>query len=179
MSEERVVTIFGTSHAIEGDGVFEQAMELGGLLAARGCTIANGGYGGTMRAAARGARQAGGQVIGVTCSAFRRAGPNEYVTRQIQTRSLEERLRTLVELGCAYFVLPGGTGTLLELAQVWELKNKGFTPADKPIIIVGDFWDDLIALMEKADPRSSRQLTVAATPLQAAEIFSAWADNRN
>ena len=72
MSEERVVTIFGTSHAIEGDGVFEQAMELGGLLAARGCTIANGGYGGTMRAAAE-ARQAGGQVIGVTCSAFRRA----------------------------------------------------------------------------------------------------------
>lgn len=177
MSEERVVTIFGASRAAKGDGIFEQAMELGSVLASRGCTIANGGYGGTMLAAARGAREAGGEVIGVTCSAFRRAGPNEYVTRQIQTHSLEERIRTLVELGSAYFVLPGGTGTLLELAQVWELKNKRFAAARKPIIIVGDFWKDLIDLMERADPRSTGHITVAGTPLQAADLFCASADN--
>ncbi|MBE0535838.1 MAG: LOG family protein [Phycisphaerae bacterium] len=171
MSKKRVVTIFGGGSAVEGDGVFEQAVELGFLLASRDCTIANGGYGGTMLAAARGAHKAGGDVIGVTCAAFRRAGPNEYVTQEIQTHSLEERLRTLVELGSAYFVLPGGTGTLLELAEVWELKNKRFASASKPIIIVGEFWKDLIGLMQKADPKSIRHITAAATPSQAVGLF--------
>lgn len=178
MNEEKVVTIFGAGHAVEGDGIFELAVELGFLLASRGCTIANGGYGGTMLAAARGARRAGGDVIGVTCSAFRRSGANEYVTRPMQTHSLEERLRTLVHVGSAYFVLPGGTGTLLELAEVWERKNKRFTSGDKPIIIVGDFWKDLIGLMQKADPQSIRHITVAATPLHAADLFCAWANEK-
>src|SRR4030042_365904 len=108
---ERIVSMFGTGRAAAGDSAYELADAIGWGLAKKRIAIANGGYGGTMLAAAKGARKAGGEVIGVTCSAFRRAGPNEYITRQIQTHSLDERLRTLVELGGAYFVLPGGTGT--------------------------------------------------------------------
>lgn len=170
-SDKTVVTVFGTSKALPGDDVFESAVELGRLLASQGYTIANGGYGGTMLAAAKGARQAGGEVIGVTCSAFRRGRANEYLTRQIPTDSLQERIRTLVALGSAYFVLPGGTGTLLELAEVWELKNKCFAAADKPIIIVGDFWSDLIGLMEQVDPECVKCVAVAGGPRQAVEML--------
>ncbi len=165
------VAIFGTSKAAPGDDVFESAVELGRLLASAGYTIANGGYGGTMLAAAKGARRAGGEVIGVTCSAFKRARANEYLTRRIPTDSLQERISTLVALGSAYFVLPGGTGTLLELAEVWELKNKCFAAADKPIIIVGDFWSDLIELMKQADPESVNCVAVAGRPRQAVEML--------
>ncbi len=170
-SGKTVVTVFGTSKALPGEAVFESAMELGRFLASEGYTIANGGYGGTMLAAAKGARQVGGEVIGVTCSAFGRGRANEYLTQEIPTDSLEERLRTLLALGSAYFVLPGGTGTLLELADVWELKNKCFATADKPIIIVGDFWSDLIGLMKQADPGCVKCVAVAGGPRQAVEML--------
>ncbi|MHC4439525.1 MAG: LOG family protein, partial [Planctomycetota bacterium] len=145
--DDKIVTIFGTSRAGTGDAIFTMAMETGRTLAEAGFTVANGGYGGTMLAAAKGAAEASGEIIGVTCSAFKSSKANNYVTREIVTGSLDERLDTLVNLGRAYIVLPGGTGTLLELAKVWELKNKGFLNMDKPIILLGGFWKPLVELI--------------------------------
>lgn len=153
MSREKpVVTLFGTSKTKPGQESYEIAFELGREFVVAGFAIANGGYGGTMLASAQGARQAGGEVIGVTCSAFGRSGPNPYVSREIKTHSLRERLECLVDLGQAYVVLPGGTGTLLELAEVWELKNKRLAERDRPIIIWRSFWEPLVELMRSADP---------------------------
>jgi uncharacterized protein (TIGR00730 family) len=168
---DKVVTIFGTSRTGAGDAIFTLAMEMGRLLAQAGFTIANGGYGGTMLAAAKGAAEAGGEIIGVTCSAFKSGKANEYVTREIVTGSLDERLETLVKLGQAYIVLPGGTGTLLELAKVWELKNKGFLNADKPIILLGGFWKPLIELIATDDAGSSRYVIPADEPKQAVQMI--------
>ncbi len=167
---ERIVTIFGTGRARPGDVAFALALETGRLLAQAGFTIANGGYGGTMLAAAKGAAEAGGEVIGVTCSAFKSSEANEYVTREVVTASLDERLDKLIELGQAYVALPGGTGTLLELAKVWELKNKGFLNADKRIILVGGFWKPLVDLVSTDDPDSGRYVKLADEPGQAVEI---------
>jgi uncharacterized protein (TIGR00730 family) len=168
---EKIVTIFGTSKAKPADSVFTLALEMGRLLARAGFTVANGGYGGTMLAAAKGASEAGGQVIGITCSAFKSSKANEYVTREIVTDSLDERLDKLIELGHAYIVLPGGTGTLLELAKVWELKNKGFLKVDKPIILLGGFWGPLVELVASDDPDSSRYVKLADEPEQAVEMI--------
>ena len=55
----RVVSVFGTSRAKPGDENYAVAEELGKLLAGAGFSIANGGYGGTMHATAKGAREAG------------------------------------------------------------------------------------------------------------------------
>jgi uncharacterized protein (TIGR00730 family) len=168
---KKIITIFGTSRAAAGDAIFMLAMETGRLLAQAGFTIANGGYGGTMLAAAKGAAEAGGEIIGVTCSAFKSSKANEYITRQIDTGSLDERLDTLVKLGQAYIVLPGGTGTLLELAKVWELKNKGFLNANKPIILLGGFFKPLVRLIETDDTDSSRYVKLADEPKQAVEMI--------
>jgi uncharacterized protein (TIGR00725 family) len=153
-----VVTLFGTSKAGPGDEPYELAYEAGRALASEGYVIANGGYGGTMLASAKGARQVGGQVIGVTCSALGRSGPNPFITREILTSSLEERLAELIRIGSAYIVLPGGTGTLLELAHVWELKNKSLAGTDKPIIIWESFWKPLIERMKQADPNCDQKI---------------------
>ena len=168
------VTIFGTSRARTGDSTFALALETGRLLARTGFTIANGGYGGTMLAAAKGAAEAGGEIVGVTCSAFK-ARANRYITREIVTDSLDERLDVLIELGQAYVALPGGTGTLLELAKVWELRNKGFLKPDKPIILVGKFWKPLVELIGIDDPESSRYVEMANDPQQAVKMID---DNR-
>ena len=168
---ERTITIFGTARARPGDDAYNMAYKTGKLLARAGFTIANGGYGGTMFAAAKGAAEAGGQIIGVTCSAFKASTANEYISREIVTDSLEERLDTLMKLARAYIVLPGGTGTLLELAKVWELKNKGFPDTDKTIILVGGFWLPLLDLIASDDPDSSRHIKHVDEPEQIVELI--------
>ena len=160
---DEIITIFGTGRARPGDSTYTLAYKTGKILAQSGFTIANGGYGGTMSAAAKGAVEAGGKAVGVTCSAFT-GRPNEYISREIVTDSLDERLDTLIKLGRAYVVLPGGAGTLLELAKVWELKNKGFAEADKPIILVGGFWKPLVDLIAADDSDSRRYIQLADGP---------------
>ena len=62
------VSVFGSSKPTPGDKTYTEALELGSLLAKRGHTVLTGGYMGTMEAVSRGAAEAGGHVIGVTCS---------------------------------------------------------------------------------------------------------------
>ncbi len=169
--DEKIVTIFGTGRAKPGDSAYELAQEVGTLLAQAGFTITNGGYGGTMSAAAKGAVEAGGEIIGITCSAFMGSKANQYITQEIITDSLDKRLDTLIKLGQAYIVLPGGTGTLLELAKVWELKNKGFLKTDKPIILLGSFWKPLVELLNTDDPDCSRYVKFADEPKQAVKLI--------
>jgi len=169
---EKIITIFGTSNAKDGDKIFNLAYELGRLCAQAGFIIANGGYGGTMLAAAKGAKQVGGKTIGVTCRAFGRKGPNEFIAEEITTNSLIERLNKLIELGNAYIVLPGGTGTLLELSYIWELANKGFVNPPRPIILLTDFFRPLIDAIATEDSRSVQFITIARTPAQVIEILT-------
>ena len=126
MNRQFIISVFGSSRPTEATPQYTIAYEVGAALARAGYIVCNGGYGGTMEASAKGAKEAGGEVIGVTCSAFKRGKVNAFISREFVTNSLNERLDKLIELGLAYVVLPGGTGTLLELALVWELKNKGF-----------------------------------------------------
>jgi len=169
--DKKVISIFGTSRAQPGDEIFNLALETGKLLAKAGFVIANGGYGGTMLAAAKGASHQAGKIIGVTCSAFKSSKANKFVTTEIVTESLDKRLKKLVELGDAYMILPGGTGTLLELAMVWELKNKGFLNGEKPIILLGRFWQPLVELIAEDDPKSSKFVEIASDPQQAVNIL--------
>lgn len=169
--DEIIVSVFGTGRAKEGEPAYILAKQIGRALAEAGFVIANGGYRGTMQAAARGAARAGGTVIGVTCTAFKNSVANEYITREISTASLAERLQTLVELGQGYVVLPGGTGTLLELAMVWELKNKGFLDRAKPIVLAGGFWRPLVELMAKDAPACVQSVAFADKPEQVVELL--------
>jgi uncharacterized protein (TIGR00725 family) len=160
----KIVSVFGTGRAKAGDKNYKLAEQLGRLLAEAGFAIANGGYGGIMEASAKGAKEAGGEVIGVTCLAFGRGSANKFVSREIITKTLKERLDKLIELGGAYVVLEGGTGTLLELAMVWELKNKGFLDGWKPIIILGEYWKPLVELVATNDLDAQRHLFIADEP---------------
>jgi len=138
------IVLFGGSAYGEGDAAFDAAENLGRLIATRGWTTVTGGYGGTMLAASRGAARQGGRVIGVTCSAFKSA-PNPFLSEVVETNNLLERLGKLIELGDAYVALPGSTGTLAELAMVWELVNKRLIPA-RPILCWGEFWRPVVGV---------------------------------
>jgi uncharacterized protein (TIGR00730 family) len=161
-----VVTVFGASAPREGEQAYDVARAVGRRLGELGFALANGGYAGTMEASARGAKEAGSTTIGVTCSIWR-SDPNAYIDEVIRTEVLGERLATLIELGTAgYVVLPGATGTLLELAAVWEQQLKHILPR-RPIVCMGDFWRPLVEMMAsaRADSRSLVDLLEAPSDL--------------
>jgi len=145
------VCVFGTSDPAD-KSCLDQAGELGYQLAVAGCVVVTGGYGAAMEGANRGAREAGGFTVGVTCSIFSRP-PNSYLDENIVTASLLERLETLLRLGDGYVAGKGGTGTLAEIALAWEYINKRIVPR-RPLVLLGDFWAALPGIIkdEKAAP---------------------------
>lgn len=161
-----IVTVFGSSSSQQLSSAYQGAYDLGRAIADHGWTLCNGGYGGTMEAAARGAVEAGGHTIGVTCLIFgRRGGANRYIKQEVPTFDLLTRLNTLVRLGNAYVVLPGGTGTLLELAFVWELFNKGLLRRKAPIILLGNHWRRLIDSIRREQPEALELKIAADVPM--------------
>lgn len=137
------VTVFGSSRPLPGQDAYTVAFELGRLVALNGWRLCNGGYGGTMEAAACGAVSAGGHTIGIVCAAFKNRRPNRFLRETHHTRTLFERLAALIHHASAFVVLPGGTGTLLELAAVLELTRRGRAPR-RPLVLVGSHWEPVI-----------------------------------
>jgi uncharacterized protein (TIGR00725 family) len=136
-----VITIFGSNRPERGSEAYEQAFELGRRLAQGGFTICNGGYDGTMAATAEGARGVGGEVIGVTVRPW--GPPNGFVTQSVVHGDLLPRLKELVDRGDAHIALPGGTGTLLEIALVLEYQHKG-TVDPRPLWFLGPQWSPVL-----------------------------------
>jgi uncharacterized protein (TIGR00725 family) len=139
------VSVFGGSQPKAGDAAYKEARLLGELLAQRGHVILNGGYIGTMEAVSRGASEAGGQVIGVTCEeieAWRKVSANHWVKEEIRKKTLIERLQVLVEECDAAIALPGGPGTLAEITLLWNLMIVESLPRI-PLILVGDGWQSV------------------------------------
>jgi uncharacterized protein (TIGR00725 family) len=143
---KKVITVFGSARPREGDPEYAEAFEVGKMLAREGFVLCNGGYGGIMEASARGAKEAGGETLGITVDAFSRT-PNRWIDKEIRRPSLPERIEVLVNSADGYVILKGGTGTLLELAYVWEFINKKFIE-EKPIVIVGDFWGKVVETLK-------------------------------
>lgn len=164
-SGARVVTIFGSYSPKPGDSLYELAFRVGHGLAKAGCVVCNGGYDGTMEASCRGAKEAGGRTIGVTCSVFnnyrgKALRANRYVDEEIRHTSIFSRIQEMMRLGDAFVVFEGGTGTLSELAIVWEFVCKGLIDP-RPIIVVGDFWSPLVERIGRVRPKHAACIVVA------------------
>jgi uncharacterized protein (TIGR00730 family) len=168
-----VVGIFGSSQIIEGDGEYEQARLLGRLLARAGFAICNGGYAGAMEASARGASEMDGVSIGLTLKTFGRKGGNPFLTREIESDTLFERLSHFVELSEAFVAVSGGIGTLAELFTVWNmLQIRQF--GSRPLILVGERWPAIIDhLHENMEIRGKdiKLLQMVSTPEEAVKIL--------
>jgi hypothetical protein len=136
------ITVFGGSQPRPGDLVYTDALRLGELLGAAGLTVLTGGYMGVMEAVSQGAARAGGHVIGVTCDEIERWRPNRanaWVQEEWRRATLRERLFTLIEACDAAVSLPGGPGTLAEVALAWNLLIIGAIPV-RPLIVIGAGW---------------------------------------
>lgn len=136
------ITVFGGSRPKPGEDAYQNALKLGRLLGEAGYTVLTGGYIGTMEAVSRGAKEAGAHVIGVTSEqieAYRPGKANAWVQEERRCTSLRERIFTLMDSCDAAFALPGGIGTLTEIAFTWNhLLTGAIRP--RPLILIGPGW---------------------------------------
>jgi uncharacterized protein (TIGR00730 family) len=168
------ITIFGGSQAKPGDQTYQEAYLLGSLLGNAGHTILTGGYIGVMEAASRGAAESGGHVIGITCDEiekWRSVGPNPWVQEERRYPTLRQRLFALIDSCDAAIAMPGGIGTLAEIAEIWShVQSQAI--ASRPIILVGDGWKHTITALYSAQgefiPDRYRELLTFAENSRAA-----------
>lgn len=142
----KVITVFGSSVPQPGSEPFEAARRAGRLLAEAGYAVASGGYSGTMTAVSQGAAEAGGHVIGVTCDQierYRLLPPNRWIKEEIRYPTLRERLLHLVSENVGMITLPGGIGTLSEMALAWSFLQVGVIE-QRPFAMVGEMWPNTI-----------------------------------
>ena len=144
--DKKIVTVFGSSLPRENEEEYKFAVELGKQLALNSFNVCSGGFQGIMDAISKGATSAGGKAIGVTVDLFN-AIPSKYLTTEIKCNTLFERIDKLITYGDAYIILPGGTGTLVELSLVWEMMNKQLIEI-KPIVTIGKMWQNIVNEME-------------------------------
>ena len=124
-SETRTVAICGGYTATDDSDLYRFAYDLGVLLARGGFEVLNGGYDGTMVAACKGARDAGGRTIGITCPSELRSArgaisPNLFLDEEYPAPDILARINVIMRLSGGYVFLDGGTGTLSELGLTWE-----------------------------------------------------------
>ena len=76
-------------------------------------------------------------------------------------KTWNERLFTLIEMGDGFVACKGGTGTLVELAVVWEMLNKRVM-ARKPFAVLGSFWRPILDRVRELEqgPRNASTLPV-------------------
>lgn len=140
----RTISVFGSSAPRPSDETYEVARTVGRLLAEAGFVVATGGYSGTMEATSRGAAEAGGHVIGVGAhriEQFRPGGLNEWVIEEVQYETLQDRVLHLVRYNDGMIVLPGGIGTLSEMALAWSFLQVGEIDT-RPLVLLGDLWQE-------------------------------------
>lgn len=175
---KKTITVFGSAMPVEGENEFNIAYQLGCMLAKKGFDVNTGGYRGIMEAVSKGVVENSGNARGITLKYVKRK-KNKYVTEEIVCDTLFDRITKLIELGDAYIILPGGTGTLLELAAVWEFLNKGLMDL-KPVACYSLIWKQIGEVINKQlekEKRSTKLLSFFDNVDQLVDFISAKLEN--
>lgn len=130
----------------------EAAQRLGRLLAGEGIELVYGGGAvGLMGILADAALDAGGRVTGVLPRGlFAREVNHPGLTELHQVGSMHERKQLMFDLSGAFVALPGGLGTLEELAEVATWAQLGIHRRPIVVVDVERFWAPLRQLLDDA-----------------------------
>lgn len=144
----RQISYLGFADAKPGDPLFKEAYECSKYLTSKGYVAINGGGPGTMRAVSEGAKDAGGTAVGVTfypkdITNYEGRDKNNPFDIEIKTKNYLERTLKLLEMGDAFVIFRGGTGTISEFGMAWGLARLYFGH-HKPLILYGQFWNNII-----------------------------------
>ena len=144
------VSIFGSARIHAEHPVYRQAQEIAKRLSDAGFSVVSGGGPGVMEAANKGAYEgAKGLSVGLNIQLPHEQSSNEFQDISLEFRHFFSRKVMFVKYANAYVVMPGGFGTLDELAEILVLIQTGKS-RKIPVILVGSaFWRGLLAWMEE------------------------------
>lgn len=138
------VCVFGSARTRPGDEEYEMSREIGHRIAAAGCTVVTGGGPGSMEAANRGAKEAGGLSVGLNIQLPHEQSLNPYVDVGKEFHYFFVRKLMFMRYSWSFVVMPGGFGTLDEMFEVLTLIQTG-KARPHPVVLAGtEFWGGLL-----------------------------------
>jgi uncharacterized protein (TIGR00730 family) len=155
------VTIFGSARAKPGTAAYEETKRVSKALAELGCDIITGGGPGLMQSANEGVKLAGegAESVGIRVDLPFEQEVNPFVELAFEHRTFFTRLHHFVLASDAFIVAPGGIGTVLETAMIWQLLQVKHLD-QTPLILVGKMWPGFVewarsAMLEFETPLAS------------------------
>lgn len=183
MKSINAITFFGSSIGNPGDPNFDEAQIVAREIGKMGIEIIDGGGPGVMSAATLGAKDVGGKSAVVYydpkfATSFEGPSTMNIADKAYKESNYIERTRKLLELGDAYIIFNGGTGTISEFGMAWGLARLYFGH-HKPLILYGYFWHYIVEEFRrrmKIRPDDMKVFTIASKPedvMKAIGIFDA------
>ena len=170
------------------------AREVGGLIAQRGISLVyGGGNSGLMGVVADAVLAAGGQVVGVIPDNFvRQELAHNGLTKLHVVSTMHERKALMASLADGFLALPGGIGTLEEIAEVFVWTQLGLHTKPCALLNINGYYDPLVSFLTRmTDARFLRaeqlsQLIVAREPAEALDrllsftptVVDKWMDRK-
>lgn len=136
------------------DQTFKEAFDTAKLLAQNGYEIVNGGGPGVMRASTLGAQAAGGKTLAITYhpnkskAHYEGCDPLNPADEEVYTLDYFDRTKVMLQNSDIHIVFKGSIGTLSELGMSW-INSWIHEPNNKPIILYGEFWKEILAVLSK------------------------------
>ncbi|MGB5760218.1 MAG: TIGR00730 family Rossman fold protein [Acidimicrobiales bacterium] len=147
----RSVCVYCASSSGNNDAIIEGAIELATMLAAEDIElIYGGGAVGLMGLMADTVMAAGGRVTGIIPTPLMpREVAHRDITRLIEVASMHARKAEMVERSDAFVALPGGFGTLEELAEVLTWAQLGIHDKAVGLLNIDGFFDHLLSFLDR------------------------------
>jgi uncharacterized protein (TIGR00730 family) len=152
------VTIFGSARVGEDTFAYNEVKRMAQMLTEMGCDIVTGGGPGLMLAANEGAANEGAATaaqqsqdasVGIRVDLPFEQEVNAFVQEAYEHGTFFTRLHHFVLASDAFVVTPGGIGTLLETAMIWQLLQVRHID-NVPLILIGQMWQDLVEWARKS-----------------------------
>jgi len=174
------VSIFGSARTAPDHPYYQLTVDISRTLSDAGFSVVSGGGPGIMEAANKGAYEGKSPSIGLNIQLPHEQSGNTYQDISLSFRHFFSRKVMFVKYAAAYVVMPGGFGTLDELAEILTLVQTKKTRKIPIILVHAPFWEGLIdwfktRLVEEKtiDPEDLDLITILDKPDDILEaIFS-------
>ena len=134
------VSVFGSARAAPGHPYYAKAVQVGRLVAEAGFSVVTGGGPGIMEGANKGAKEAGGESIGLNIVLPFEQIANPYLTRVINFRYFFVRKVMFSKYAVGFIFFPGGYGTMDEFYDTMTLIQTSKIHRLPVVLFGADFW---------------------------------------
>ncbi|MFH1837485.1 MAG: TIGR00730 family Rossman fold protein [Candidatus Omnitrophota bacterium] len=144
-SLENAVSVFGSARLQNDHKYYSLAEQTTALFAKNGYAVITGGGSGIMEASNKGAKEAGGESVGLNIVIPIGQTSNDYITMPLEFRYFFVRKLMFVKYSKAFIVFPGGFGTLDEFFEaVTLIQTEKIDPL--PVVLVGsEYWKGMLS----------------------------------